>query len=365
MRYSMGSAVILLYALTFILHTLHTDAVSAEDSCSTCRGITINFSKGFERTAKKNFGGGNTAWEERKLSKYETSEIRLVEILETLCESSSFECNRMVEEHEEHFETWWFRWKTEHPDLFKWFCINTIKVCCPKGTYGPDCNACVGGSERPCHGNGLCDGDGTRGGQGTCTCNHGYQGELCLDCVEGYFSEERNDTHAICTECHTSCKTCAGPSNGDCEDCKAGWEKDQQGACIDVDECSAQSPPCKEDQLCVNTDGSYSCKACDKACSRCRGEGPDQCLACAEGYQDEDGTCADIDECSLPERVCPGEHRECVNIKGSFRCFCSSGFEDHGGVCLESQETEADEDEMHTGADSEPTSLHTVEHEDL
>lgn len=28
--------------------------------------------KGFERTAKQNFGGGNTAWEERKLSKYET-----------------------------------------------------------------------------------------------------------------------------------------------------------------------------------------------------------------------------------------------------------------------------------------------------
>lgn len=29
-------------------------------------------SKGFENTAKQNFGGGNTAWEERKLSKYET-----------------------------------------------------------------------------------------------------------------------------------------------------------------------------------------------------------------------------------------------------------------------------------------------------
>lgn len=28
--------------------------------------------QGFERTAKQNFGGGNTAWEERKLSKYET-----------------------------------------------------------------------------------------------------------------------------------------------------------------------------------------------------------------------------------------------------------------------------------------------------
>lgn len=34
-----------------------------------------------------------------------------MEIVEGLCDSSSFECNRMVEEHEEHFETWWFkRW---------------------------------------------------------------------------------------------------------------------------------------------------------------------------------------------------------------------------------------------------------------
>lgn len=38
-----------------------------------------------------------------------SSEIRLVEILEGLCDSSSFECNQMVEEHEDHFETWWFK----------------------------------------------------------------------------------------------------------------------------------------------------------------------------------------------------------------------------------------------------------------
>lgn len=37
------------------------------------------------------------------------SEIRLVEIVEGLCDSSSFECNHMVEEHEELFETWWFK----------------------------------------------------------------------------------------------------------------------------------------------------------------------------------------------------------------------------------------------------------------
>lgn len=125
--------------------------------------------------------------------------------------------------------------KTKHPDLHKWFCVETIKVCCPKGTFGRDCNcecgvhanrlplrwfsfrflsrnecirqrfglvafvACVGGSERPCHGNGVCDGDGTRGGNGKCSCNHGYTGEFCLDCIEGHFNEERNDTFSLCT----------------------------------------------------------------------------------------------------------------------------------------------------------------------
>lgn len=59
--------------------------------------------------------------------------------------------------------------------------------------------ACVGGSERPCHGNGVCDGDGTREGNGKCSCNHGYTGEFCLDCIDGHFNEARNDTFSLCT----------------------------------------------------------------------------------------------------------------------------------------------------------------------
>lgn len=59
--------------------------------------------------------------------------------------------------------------------------------------------ACVGGSDRPCHGNGMCDGDGTRGGNGKCSCDHGYKGEFCLDCIDGYFNEVRNDTFSLCT----------------------------------------------------------------------------------------------------------------------------------------------------------------------
>ncbi|KAM9327886.1 cysteine-rich with EGF-like domain protein 2 isoform 2-T2 [Pholidichthys leucotaenia] len=282
-----------------------------KSACSTCQQITDNFEKGFERTAKQNFGGGNTAWEERKLSKYETSEIRLMEILEDLCESSSFECNRMVEEHEEHFETWWFKRKAKHPDLHKWFCIETIKVCCPKGTFGPDCSACVGGSERPCHGNGLCDGDGTRGGNGRCTCDHAYTGEFCLDCVDGYFSEVRNDTFCLCA---------------------------------DVNECSQDKSPCKDDQYCVNTEGSYSCNACDSVCSGCTDSGPDKCQACASGYQDLEGTCTDIDECAQSEAVCTKEHQECVNNDGSYDCVCSSGYEEQDGECVQAQHQDDTED---------------------
>ncbi|KAL2102265.1 hypothetical protein ACEWY4_001433 [Coilia grayii] len=328
------ASIISFYVLTLILQAPYIHTKDLKSSCSTCRQITDNFNKGFDRTAKKNFGGGNTAWEEKTLSKYETSEIRLVEILEDLCDSSSFECNQMVEEHEDHFETWWFKRKSKHPDLFKWFCIDTIKVCCPNGTFGPDCNGCVGGSERPCHGNGLCDGEGTRGGNGKCSCNRGYKGEFCLECRDGYFNEQRNDTFSLCTECHSSCKTCTGATHKDCDECKDGWEEDDNEACIDVDECSKDSSSCKEDQYCLNTEGSFSCKACDKACSGCKGHGPDQCTACAEGYTEDGGECTDVNECEQPETVCTEEHQECRNTVGSYTCECSDGFHEEDGVCI-------------------------------
>ncbi|XP_052316022.1 cysteine-rich with EGF-like domain protein 2 isoform X5 [Oncorhynchus keta] len=265
-------------SLAFILLSQCTYAKYLKSSCNTCKQIADNFSKGLDRTKKQNFGGGNTAWEERALSKYETSEIRLVEILENLCDSSSFDCNHMVEEHEDHFETWWFKRQNKHPDLYKWFCVDTIKVCCSTGTFGPDCNACVAGSERPCHGNGVCDGDGTRGGNGRCNCDHGYKGEFCLDCMDGYFNEIRNDTFSLCTECHTSCKTCTGLTNEDCEKCKTGWGEDDEGTCLDVNECEQTDAVCTaENQECFNNKGSYIC-------------------ICASRYEEQEGVCVKIPE---------------------------------------------------------------------
>uniref|UniRef100_A0A8D0UQ38 EGF-like domain-containing protein n=1 Tax=Sus scrofa TaxID=9823 RepID=A0A8D0UQ38_PIG len=207
------------------------EATKKPTPCKRCRELVDKFNQGMVDTANKNFGGGNTAWEEKTLSKYEFSEVRLLEILEGLCGSSDFECNQLVEEHEERLEAWWLRLKKKHPDLFEWFCVKTLEVCCPPGTYGPDCLACQGGSERPCSGNGHCSGDGSRQGDGSCQCHAGYQGPLCTDCVDGYFSLLRNATHSVCSACDQSCKTCTGPTHRDCEQCEVGWVQEDD-ACV-------------------------------------------------------------------------------------------------------------------------------------
>lgn len=285
-------------------------------------------------TAKKNFGGGNTAWEEKTLSKYEFSEVRLMEILEGLCGSSDFECNTLLEENEEHLEDWWLRLQKQHPDLMEWFCVQALKVCCSPGTYGPRCLECPGGSQRPCGGNGRCGGDGTRQGDGLCQCHAGYRGELCLDCSDGYFSSLRNQTHSVCTACDQSCKTCTGPTNEDCSQCEVGWERKGE-ACLDVDECVVKSPACSERQFCLNTNGSFSCEDCDSTCVGCTGKGPEHCKECISGYvKDEGGKCEDVDECALAEKACRRRDENCYNTPGSFVCVCPDGYEETDDACV-------------------------------
>ncbi|XP_028734010.1 protein disulfide isomerase CRELD2 [Peromyscus leucopus] len=311
--------------------------------CQRCRTLVDKFNQGMANTARKNFGGGNTAWEEKTLSKYEFSEIRLLEILEGLCDSSDFECNQLLEQQEEQLETWWQTLKKEYPNLFEWFCVQTLKACCLPGTYGPHCQECQGGSERPCSGNGHCSGDGSREGDGSCQCHVGYKGPLCIDCMDGYFSLMRNETYSICAACDESCKTCSGPTSKDCVECEVGWSR-VDDACVDVDECAAETPPCSDAQYCENVNGSYTCEECDSTCVGCTGKGPANCKECISGYSKQNGECTDIDECSLAEKACKKKNENCYNIPGSFVCVCPEGFEETEDACVQTAEGEVAEE---------------------
>nr|XP_032827476.1 cysteine-rich with EGF-like domain protein 2-B isoform X1 [Petromyzon marinus] len=314
----------------------HVVASHGDEPCSMCRGIVENFKKGIENTAKKNFGGGNTAWEAERVAKYEQSETRLVEILESLCDKTAYACHAMLEQHEEHLEKWWFHKQRAHPDLYSWFCVEMAKVCCPAGSFGPDCNQCQGEATRPCAGNGRCDGDGTRRGTGLCVCHPGYVGSLCLECEEeGFYLAQHNDTHALCSACHSACKTCSGPQHTNCGDCRPGYAKqDEEGGCVDVDECASEPTPCHGSQFCSNTEGSYVCKVCDPACEGCKAAGPDSCHKCLRGYTERDGVCVDVNECEEGLATqCVRENEVCVNTEGGYRCECGPGFHDRAGAC--------------------------------
>ncbi|KAM4722765.1 protein disulfide isomerase CRELD1 [Rhinophrynus dorsalis] len=318
-------------ALLILLLT--TDFSNAkQEPCHTCRNLVNNFLKGIEKTAGQNFGGGNTAWEEEKLAKYEISETRLLEVIESACEKSDFDCNKMLEHNEEHLETWWFKRQKQDPDLFHWLCMDTLTLCCPEGTFGPGCLSCPGGIERPCSGHGKCNGDGTRSGTGMCDCYPSYGGPLCMDCAVGYYEQDRNESHLVCSECPRACSKCVGPEEDQCVLCRKGWLLHDR-KCIDIDECGTEMDRCRSNQFCVNTEGSYECRDCDKSCIGCMGAGPARCKKCSTGYYRDGAKCLDVDECDSELPKCKGSHEECLNTEGSFSCVCERGYSRKDGIC--------------------------------
>ncbi|XP_032883556.1 fibulin-5 isoform X1 [Amblyraja radiata] len=84
--------------------------------------------------------------------------------------------------------------------------------------------------------------------------------------------------------------------------CRFGYTVDSNNNCADVDECTAGTHQCNPSQICINTEGGYSC-------------------SCTDGYWLTDGQCMDIDECR--HGYC---QQLCANIAGSYSCQCNSGF---------------------------------------
>ncbi|CAL1286688.1 unnamed protein product [Larinioides sclopetarius] len=145
-------------------------------------------------------------------------------------------------------------------------------------------------------------------------------------------------------------------SDGTCKVivCGTGMEHDDDGNCIDINEC-ARNPPCRLNQRCINVVGSYRCQnllncgagyelnelgdscidvdECERRIAEC---GPGQSCRnrqggyiceCPRGYSlSTQRVCEDIDECSrFRGQVC-ASNSECINTQGSYTCNCNDGF---------------------------------------
>ncbi|KAF5303752.1 hypothetical protein FQA39_LY09825 [Lamprigera yunnana] len=266
-------------------------------SCKACRVFVNSFITEIENTAKGKFEGGDAAWEEEKLGSYSKSEVRLVEIQENVCLNiveGQNQCYSLNEEHDLLIEEWWFTKQDDEPDLFKYLCIDTLKQCCPNFHYGLDCLPCIGYPDKICNNNGKCKGAGTRKGNGKCSCDEGYDGENCDVCSKTYYESYRGDSKLLCSKCHISCNdSCTKAGSIGCDHCANGWIKDPEKGCLDLNECADDKPVCKQSQFCVNTDGSYKCLECDRACMGCTGDGPDMCIKCTKGYVKVSNLCLD------------------------------------------------------------------------
>ncbi|XP_023948959.2 cysteine-rich with EGF-like domain protein 2 isoform X2 [Bicyclus anynana] len=256
--------------------------------CMSCKIFVESFKKGLERTSRGKYEGGDAAWEEEKLKKtYKRSEIRLVDIQEGICKDESkygIQCHHVANKAEDFIEEWWAQNPDESEDLYSYICIDKLKFCCPKNHFGKDCKPCLGDHSNLCSGNGKCRGEGTRKGNGTCLCDTGYYGENCDQCADGYFLSYKDDNKMLCSECHVACLGgCQGGTPKDCVACKPGFIFDTSVGCLDINECE-DDKTCTEDQICLNSLGSFACMNCDKACEGCHGVGPDMCKKCAPGY---------------------------------------------------------------------------------
>ncbi|XP_031769622.2 cysteine-rich with EGF-like domain protein 2 isoform X2 [Galleria mellonella] len=262
--------------------------------CQACKLFIDSFKNGLERTARGKYEGGDAAWEEEKLKKsYKRSEMRLIDIQESICKESkhSVQCHHMAEKAEEFIEEWWSQNPDESEDLYTYICIEKMQVCCPKFHYGKDCTPCPGDHEKLCSGNGKCRGDGTRKGNGTCLCDAGYTGVNCDQCASGYYLAYKDDSKMLCSLCHKSCMGgCRQGTQKDCVACKPGFIFDSDEGCLDINECDEPNK-CTKDQFCLNSIGSFACMNCDKSCNGCHGDGPDMCRKCAKGYSKKGEFC--------------------------------------------------------------------------
>ena len=169
-----------------------------------------------------------------------------------------------------------------------------------------------------------------------CSCKNGFYGNG-THCAEGSCPEELCPIN----------EKCISPRSNQC-DCQNGFERNESGVCLDIDECSFLG--CDENADCINQPGSFSCTCRDgfygsgQFCTRgqCNdGTCPSdqQCVSprkidceCRKGYLAVDSNnCINIDECQSVNDC--HSHARCKDTIGSYECECKSDLQGDGKNC--------------------------------
>ena len=104
--------------------------------------------------------------------------------------------------------------------------------------------------------------------------------DFCLSCKPGTFASLGNcvnkcpqgtfASNHTCLSCHPDCKTCKGPSFGECTSCYRSLPYLKDSHCL---------AGCQSNQYFNFT--TWTCHNCHSSCSSCLGSGDDTCLSCA------------------------------------------------------------------------------------
>ncbi|XP_052772015.1 fibrillin-2-like isoform X1 [Mya arenaria] len=166
--------------------------------------------------------------------------------------------------------------------------LEGVSTCleCEDSYWGHECN-----NTCDCNDRGTVECSPVRG----CVCEPGWSGSACDDDVNECEVEQN-----ICADVIKLCTNAVGSYSCNCMN---GFQKDQTGSCIDVNECDNPSlNNCSHD--CSNTIGSYSC-------------------SCRPGYKILNSLCQDINECTLGLAAC---EQMCENKPGTYNCYCHFGY---------------------------------------
>ncbi|XP_067018613.1 mucin-like protein isoform X3 [Acropora muricata] len=216
------------------------------------------------------------------------------------------------------------------------------------------CNCAVGYTGRFCENDlNACELNGNPCFQGVSCTDHpapaNLSGFTCGQCPVGYNGDGINcldiDECASNMSCVQECTNT--PGSFQCS-CRSGYTlNSDKRSCDDINECVPLGADCMH--KCNNTIGNYTCSCneffkvdpsdtkncrpefncsqdigCNQVCYKSGRNGSETC-DCYSGYKlaSDTKTCADIDECSLPDVRCT---QLCINTEGGFHCKCSAGF---------------------------------------